>query len=79
MKSHVDWQRIETAPRDGHRLLLASRDAGWIIIGYWSNDGDGGWCYDVPPLDRAMERDNPPTHWVALMPLLANLRAMKKG
>lgn len=58
----TDWQPIETAPRDGTRVLLFRGE--WMEsmgIGYWSNDWMeftmvGGECFPGP------------THWMPLPP-----------
>lgn len=39
----IQWQPIETAPRDGTEIILAIKGAGhpshWVHIGWW-NEGD---------------------------------------
>lgn len=40
-----DWQPIETAPRDGRRILLGDAYERFVAEGFWEADyGDGYWC-----------------------------------
>lgn len=58
----MEWQPIETAPRDGTRILLFRE--GWHVncaVGYWRIDWHefapvGGECFPQP------------THWMPLPP-----------
>lgn len=64
-----EWQPIETAPRDGRRILLARE--GWVEIGRWLPDyaayegaPAGAWMDDYDnggPEDRGW-----PTHWMPI-------------
>ena len=64
----VEWQPIETAPKDGTPLLLASRsDVGpnYTAVGVWDCDSaeEGGQCWR----DRIFDADQlAPTHWMPL-------------
>lgn len=68
----MDWQMIETAPKDGRKVLLADYsgyaargdDGMWITSGYWSLDAaallkSGYW---VDGIDKLYT----PTHWAPL-------------
>lgn len=56
----ADWQPIETAPKDGTRVLVADENVwmavarNWPCNGYWIEDAASGM------------RLNPPTHWMPL-------------
>jgi hypothetical protein len=49
----MKWQPIETAPKDGTRILLRERWAGYPFVGYWTGrlwtgetehlKAEGGW------------------------------------
>lgn len=60
-----DWQPIETAPKDGSRILLywpkTTRIPIKIIIGNWRGDY---WSNDLLYFDE--EKRNCPTHWMPL-------------
>lgn len=66
----ADWQKIETAPKDGTRILaydFADADDTQPQIVLWSTiDGKEGWyvSWDHTPLDGSLW--NPPTHWQPL-------------
>lgn len=64
-----EWQPIETAPRDGRRLLLVHRH-GRPFVGYYQ-DGEG-W------LD-AEEQYRDPTIWAAIPPLPATPTQQQEG
>lgn len=54
----MEWQPIETAPRDGTRVLLAGeglvRECRWCY-GDWQDPVYGEWFFETTP-----------THWVPL-------------
>ena len=77
----IEWQPIETAPKDGTHVLLSY--SGRVTYGYWLHlevgklVGDcGGVCrcpeYDEPPApfwyseDGGFTEEHPPTHWMPL-------------
>ena len=68
----MEWQPIETAPRDGTTILVSRYNPTWgWIVGYarWSETrGIGGWIshgfYD-PPGNLGLAH---PTHWALLPP-----------
>jgi hypothetical protein len=73
-----DWKPIESAPTDGHRILLCNcnRDDG-LAVGYWdmyySHMGNGytggdGWVIDASGEEYYIVAGKP-THWMALPPL----------
>ena len=62
------WQPIETAPKDGTKLLLVWREKSprslpFVIEGQWhvARDGDEFW-WSPSPMRWAVE----PTHWMPL-------------
>lgn len=58
----ADWQPIETAPRDGARILVwPTRAFGQLFIEIGLRDFDGAWF-----TDDASPIDPPPTHWMPL-------------
>ena len=60
----MTWQPIETAPRDGTRVLMirAGEQAAWV--GSWNLYGtDNGWWDDARELDL---KERPPTYWQPL-------------
>lgn len=58
----TSWQPIETAPRDGRRLLLWDPSRDMPIFGCWAVEWDGWkeWAFDwkLPQ----------PTHWIPVPP-----------
>lgn len=59
------WEPIETAPKDGRRILMANNDE--ASQGYWDREveEEGGQCWRFDGPD--MERFEPvPTHWMRL-------------
>jgi hypothetical protein len=55
----TEWQPIETAPKDGTRVLGADHQAVEII--YWA---DGYWYNQS--VEISLWRVFPPTHWMPL-------------
>jgi hypothetical protein len=65
------WQTIDSAPRDGTRVLLTS--GGDVAVGQWLRDsGISDWTdescpiYTDGPGAAAGWWDTPPTHWMPL-------------
>jgi hypothetical protein len=71
----VNWQPIETAPKDGRTVLVFKRtEPCWSIVGlaFWfggENDTICGWMsYGIPRLDQEPNTLGlaHPTHWMPL-------------
>lgn len=58
-----EWRPIETAPKDGTRVVLGWLDRAWAHPGYYAAD-HGGWANDE---DHAGFFDEP-THWMPMPP-----------
>ncbi len=68
-----DWQPIDTAPRDGTRVLLWCEDGVGAVIGIWyafkSNLLPPYWATTRGLLHgSAHDREYQPTHWQPLPP-----------
>lgn len=72
MSEKMTWQPIETAPKDGTRILSYSDQEGVQCISWW-RDGDTSWSEWCSP-DGYTVFD--PTHW---MPLPEPPRALSEG
>lgn len=72
----MEWQPIETAPKDGREVILAvSYRTGipfGMVVGHYM---DGGYCIeDHPPIDRGwyfwngmgFDKASVPSHWMPL-------------
>lgn len=66
----MNWQPLETAPKDGTRLLLLSGPE--IDVGYWS---ESVWCQTLATQGAWIIYENRsdtvilyPTHWMPLPP-----------
>lgn len=58
----MEWQPIETAPKDGTAILIAKSPCDhWagMFVAYWSDDLDE-WFYSINRIVRQ------PTHWMPL-------------
>lgn len=63
-RSGLEWQPIETAPKDGMRILVCRKELiEPVTIGYWSMVE----CRFVTPL---VFEYHPPTHWMPLPEVL---------
>jgi hypothetical protein len=64
----MEWQTIETAPKDETSVLLFVRalsgHARYICIGCWINDDEGKGAWDSDPCVRWPNHDV--THWMPL-------------
>jgi hypothetical protein len=60
-----EWQPIETAPRDGHDILITNRGHGMLVrIAFWDEAfGVGGRWSTWPGRNPALYE---PTHWMPL-------------
>lgn len=73
-ESERQWQSIETAPKDGTRVLLANVGGCWI--GEWGPVAVSGYRFDEPWRTSMLNhkhiqgnaRYDPPTHWMPLPP-----------
>jgi len=66
-----DWQPIDTAPRDGRCILLASANEGWVMEGQWFDWRDSGsdlfgWTNPINYDDPVVGGELGPTHWMPL-------------
>jgi hypothetical protein len=57
-KQH-EWQPIETAPKDGKRILVFCSHSNMTIETCWLENSGFGWWWNTHHL-------NPPTHWMPL-------------
>lgn len=57
----MEWQPIETAPKDGRRILLADMFEN-VEIGFWNRDL-GQWMDDA---QQGWIEPTWPTHWMAI-------------
>ena len=59
----MDWQKIETAPKDGKRVLLSQHGA--VFIGLYDTRNCMGWTLDkctyVPHVTHWMPLPDPPS------------------
>lgn len=65
-----EWQSIESAPRDGTRVLLCEIvqcpvKRYWVTEGWYSVEHKGWWEANIDPLDY-VGRQCYPTHWMPL-------------
>lgn len=71
-----EWQPIETAPKDGSKVLTARGDGDKCraVISWWNEDKYAKdprpyWeCHEQRYLGVWWARTNPPTHWMPLPP-----------
>lgn len=71
----MDWQPIETAPKDGTYILVWSEREGWrgnprMVCATWEPSGTGAWAiYGAGPTrhsEQWLDRGIIPTHWMPL-------------
>lgn len=60
----MEWQPIETAPKDGSEILIA-RAGDCVDLAYWVGEMDKAWPWAVNGGQTAMAADWP-THWMLL-------------
>ncbi len=65
----MEWQPIETAPRDGTYVILGGGTAGfgWSIEGRFIESDDNWWAINNDPSDY-WGAPLTPTHWMHLPP-----------
>ena len=79
LREHPTWQPIETAPKDGTRVLLFIPHIGHMIqIGYWWETetreygkvvrSRAGWYWGQMSLGPLSDDGPLPTHWMAIPP-----------
>lgn len=61
----MNWQPIETAPKDGTRILLGRGDRVWLDE-WWKGIGISGWASLVAWEQAGGSYSLPPTHWMPL-------------
>lgn len=62
----MEWQPIETAPKDGTRILMYGIPGFEILIGFWNDYHiPEHWCYSEESLYK---NNGNPTHWMPLPP-----------
>lgn len=59
-----EWQPIETAPKDGTRIVLATSDTAYA--GRWAESQYIGMWWMSGDYVAAFSKMNPPTHWMPL-------------
>jgi hypothetical protein len=74
----LDWQPIDSAPRDGTHILAcdAQRSFGYMngaelppvqaVVHWWANPGEEGWYHSSVHLENPDEPPFPATHWKSL-------------
>lgn len=58
------WMPIESAPRDGRDVLLASSSGGGVVIGFWIDSQKAGW--EGWMVDGEGRNDGSYSHWAPL-------------
>lgn len=58
----MEWQPIETAPKDGTPVILLRE--GKSVVAYWGGQYGSRWCMDE--WIAAYGLDQHPTHWLPL-------------
>ncbi len=57
------WRGLESAPRDGTRILYAGKD--WVTVGWWDVHDEGWYEVNNHPTD-AWGGPDYPSHWKPL-------------
>ena len=70
----VEWQPIETVPKDGTEVLLAHSNSQWLDQWTMANELDGFWM-----MCDQWEEPETPTHWKPLSPLPPAPEAKEEG
>ncbi len=62
----MQWQPIETAPKDGEEIWAFNGEQARM---FWlEGDGYALWCWADPLLSECDPSPEPPTHWMPLPP-----------
>ena len=61
----MKWQPIESAPKDGPPVLIATAD-GFVGEARYHEDEDGWWWANTHPTDATDGSAERPTHWMPL-------------
>lgn len=72
----MEWQPIETAPKDGEMVLVNDTTPGytpWVAASYVYGDDWNGWVYDDSSTADANPLGPNPTHWLPVPPLTPNV------
>lgn len=69
----MEWQPIETAPKDGARILIGRVGHPWVFSAWW-NERHTHWATGKSPMDFFAE----PTHWMQL-PEAPNVEIVWRG
>lgn len=65
----MDWQPIETAPKNGQRILVIGLPPlwkGYPFVVHWDDNhenGEGWWRHTDPTLDALYSVSDSITHW----------------
>ena len=62
----MEWQDIETAPKDGGKIDVYFNGAGRITDVYYRTKGIAGWCRDHGFPQQTTVFFDSPTHWMPL-------------
>jgi hypothetical protein len=67
----MNWQPIETAPKDGTLVLLyfpggCFSNDGNVCVGFWSTDGSDDWFSRECDSNSMTELGDFPTHWMPI-------------
>lgn len=57
----MEWLPIETAPKDGERVLICKEGEDWVIIAFW-----GSIYSAVDAWTQGNDSEYKPTHWMPL-------------
>lgn len=64
------WQPIETAPKDGTKIVLFWPEDKYCSLGAWFDDPMGGcWCFGTWEDPQPSDESDQPTLWMSLGPL----------
>lgn len=75
-KAMAQWQKIDSAPKDGSVILvddsnaLQGSTAPWVAAKWFANEVWSGWIYDDDLLNDSCPLGPEPKYWLANMPPL---------